>query len=380
MAGYVIISEEELLRKAVRHGEVIREMKNRFKILFFIVGVSAMLLSSQVVCAKPNATNEKENKWYSSGNVGVKIYKEAGTKKTEYINKTITVSRDSAPDWKSCIIKPYTWQFSISGDGEMALEKNEYKTFKEYSLDESVYEHSWNPTYEGYNGFAPIIKFTMPKGYRYKVNSMKKNYLLEDHAITIYLPKTAYNLSYDRDTVCESVFALHAAQIGLMTAEKKRYTGNSVELTLESNKTMVKFNGAGADGEMPQQRVVYDTQTVLNENSFSKTGYHFCYWRDEAGNKYKDGADVSNAFPTQSIMNLEAVWEANQGEIIYEGNGNTRGCTQESDYVYGITNRLRANGFEKDGYTFTGWNTKADGTGINFESNIVSDSIKKCIC
>ena len=53
-------------------------------------------------------------------------------------------------------------------------------------------------------------------------------------------------------------------------------------------------------------------------------------------------------------------------KITYNGNGNTGGSTAETSFTYGNTASVRANGFTRTGYTFTGWNTKANGSGTAY--------------
>ncbi|MBQ6708557.1 MAG: InlB B-repeat-containing protein, partial [Clostridia bacterium] len=52
--------------------------------------------------------------------------------------------------------------------------------------------------------------------------------------------------------------------------------------------------------------------------------------------------------------------------ISFNGNGNTGGSTASMSMTYGTAKNLTANGFTKTGYTFAGWNTKADGTGTGY--------------
>ena len=52
--------------------------------------------------------------------------------------------------------------------------------------------------------------------------------------------------------------------------------------------------------------------------------------------------------------------------IAYNGNGATSGSMSNSSHKYGIAKNLTANGFEKTSYKFTGWNTKADGSGTSY--------------
>ncbi len=53
--------------------------------------------------------------------------------------------------------------------------------------------------------------------------------------------------------------------------------------------------------------------------------------------------------------------------IVYNGNGETTGSTENSLHRYNEEKVLTRNGYSKTGHTFQNWNTKQDGTGISYE-------------
>ena len=70
-------------------------------------------------------------------------------------------------------------------------------------------------------------------------------------------------------------------------------------------------------------------------------------------------------------MILYAQWTINTYTVAYDGNGNTGGTAPvdpNSPYTYGSTVTVLGNtgGLVKTGFTFSGWNTAADGTGTNY--------------
>ena len=69
---------------------------------------------------------------------------------------------------------------------------------------------------------------------------------------------------------------------------------------------------------------------------------------------------------TTANRKYEAVWQGNSYTVAYDGNG-AEGTMESSSHVYGTAKALNLNTFTRDdGYAFTGWNTKADGTGTTY--------------
>ena len=71
---------------------------------------------------------------------------------------------------------------------------------------------------------------------------------------------------------------------------------------------------------------------------------------------------ISNNSPEKTIY---AVWAKNY-TLSYDKNGGTGGSTTATTCLHGRDCTVATNGFKKTGYTFTGWNTKADGTGTAY--------------
>ena len=66
-----------------------------------------------------------------------------------------------------------------------------------------------------------------------------------------------------------------------------------------------------------------------------------------------------------SDVRLTAKWEPITYTVNYDANGGN-GTTPSSVHTYDIEKELTANGFSRIGYTFKGWNTKANGEGDNY--------------
>ena len=138
-----------------------------------------------------------------------------------------------------------------------------------------------------------------------------------------------------------------------------------------------------ATGSVPVDSQTYAAGanvTVLgNTGNLAKTGYTLYGWNtaaDGTGTTYFPG----NTFVMGSAnVSLYAAWTIASYKVIYDGNGNTGGYAPSyaSSYSYyaGYDAYVLDNTgpYVKTGYTFSGWNTKADGTGTTYKAG---DSFK----
>lgn len=156
------------------------------------------------------------------------------------------------------------------------------------------------------------------------------------------------------------------------TANDENPDANKVEITLYAqwtpNTYQVAYNGNGAtSGSMENSEHTYDVAKNLTTNAYVKNGYTFSGWNTQAdgkGTAYADKASVVNLTEENgATVILYAQWQANGYKVNYDGNGATAGSMSPSEHTYDVEKALTANAYEKTGYIFTGWNTKADGTG-----------------
>ena len=94
-----------------------------------------------------------------------------------------------------------------------------------------------------------------------------------------------------------------------------------------------------------------------------------------AGYTFQDWTLNGNAVTTDTIVAtiqnhaLVAAWTANTYTVTYNANGGAGTMSNTSHTYDDASKKLATNTFTKDGYTFVGWNTKADGTGRSFSNN-----------
>ena len=131
------------------------------------------------------------------------------------------------------------------------------------------------------------------------------------------------------------------------------------------------FDSNDGSGEMETIEATYDEEYTLTANAYTRDGYKFTGWNTEAdgsGTSYEDGETVSNLTTEDGeTVTLYAQWEPVTYNIAFDSNGADDGEMESIDATYDEEYTLTANAFTRDGYTFTGWNTEADGSGTSYE-------------
>jgi uncharacterized repeat protein (TIGR02543 family) len=122
----------------------------------------------------------------------------------------------------------------------------------------------------------------------------------------------------------------------------------------------VNFNANGGTGTMSSQ--VAAVTTALSTNTFTRDGFTFAGWTtaaDGTGGSYAPGANYSFA----SDATLYAKWAAITYSVTFNANG---GTGTMSSQVAAFTTALSTNTFTRDGFTFAGWNTAINGSGVSY--------------
>lgn len=141
-----------------------------------------------------------------------------------------------------------------------------------------------------------------------------------------------------------------------------QWSANPYKLTFNANK--------GSCSEASRM-VKYDsTYGVLP--TATRIGYAFDGWYTLEDNGVKATKDTV----MQSVYGetVYAHWNANPYNIRFDGNKASSGSMDAEYILYDETKPLAANAYKKTGYTFTGWNTKADGSGKTYhdEDNVLN--------
>ena len=146
-----------------------------------------------------------------------------------------------------------------------------------------------------------------------------------------------------------------------------RYTmkpvGNDLYAIWQANPANIQYrDDYGATGSTPDTTGVTGQNVTIAQNGFTRPGYTFTGWaRDrrtdpslQPGGRYT---------LTPGTTTLWAQWKADPAHLIYNANTGSTSQTRRTDGVVDQTLTVIANPFTRSGYTFTGWNTQADGRG-----------------
>ena len=204
-------------------------------------------------------------------------------------------------------------------------------------------------------------------------NSTKSDGLV--NASTFGLYRTGYRFTkWGTSTTGGTLFDQNDATVKPTDLNSSIKTGDCTRTLYAQwtpNTYTIKFNGNGStSGSTAQMSMTYDVAKNLTANGFTKSGYHFSGWNtkaDGSGTSYYNKQSVKNLTATHgATITLYAQWDTNSYTIAFDGNGNTGGTTSSMTMKFDVAKNLNKNGYTRTGYTFSKWNTKANGSGTNY--------------
>ena len=142
----------------------------------------------------------------------------------------------------------------------------------------------------------------------------------------------------------------------------------NVELTDPEYYT-VKFDSNGGTGTMSDQMIRKDDKVNLTANVFEREGQMFDEWNTEpdgSGTSYSDKQAVLNLTEPSKTITLYAMW-TNPFKYYVKFNANGgEGEMPNQEFEYASFQNLSTNTFTKSNRTFVRWNTKSDGSGVDY--------------
>ena len=130
------------------------------------------------------------------------------------------------------------------------------------------------------------------------------------------------------------------------------------------------YNANGGEGTIDSATGAAGESVTVAENVFTRNNYTFTGWNTQAdgtGTAYQPGASFTL---TAENTVLYAQWSKNapaQVNVSYNANGGV-GTMESVTGDVGSKIVIRQSGFTRSEYTFTGWNTQADGKGTAYKA------------
>ena len=157
-------------------------------------------------------------------------------------------------------------------------------------------------------------------------------------------------------------------KISRTVTKKCQYCGYQEDITEYQGK--LTYDANGGEGAIDSATGVSGESVTVAENGFTRNDYTFTGWNTQAdgkGTAYKPGDSFKL---TDEDTVLYAQWSKNapaQVNVSYDANGGT-GTMKSITGDVGSKIVIEQNGFARSGYTFTGWNTQADGKGTAYKA------------
>ena len=157
-------------------------------------------------------------------------------------------------------------------------------------------------------------------------------------------------------------------KISRTVTKKCQYCGYQEDITEYQGK--LTYDANNGEGKVDSATGVAGESVTVAENGFTRNDYTFTGWNTQAdgkGTAYKPG---DNFTLTDEDTVLYAQWSKNapaQVNVSYDANGGT-GTMESITGDVGSKIVIEQNGFARSGYTFTGWNTQADGKGTAYKA------------
>ena len=131
------------------------------------------------------------------------------------------------------------------------------------------------------------------------------------------------------------------------------------------------FHANGASGTMSNQDVEINSSVLLNESKFTFVGYTFAGWATSKTGEVVVLDKGSYSVQKESVYHLYAVWSANENKVIFNANSG-EGSMDAQTILTNEKANLTICTFTKDGYTFGGWATSANGSVVYSDGSLYS--------
>ena len=264
-------------------------------------------------------------------------------------------SKDSlyAEGYKDNVVVTTYGEWIANEDGTTTRTVTKKCTYCEYQ--ENVTEHQGKLTYNANGGEGTIDSATGAAGE--SVSVAENGFTLNNYTFT------GWNTKADGSGTAYSA----GASFTLTDKETVLYAQWSKNAPAQVN---VSYDANGGVGTMESVTGDVGSEIVIQQSGFTRSEYTFTGWNTQAdgkGTAYKPG----DSFTLTDIDTvLYAQWSKNapaQVKVSYNANGGV-GTMESVTGDVGSKIVIQQSGFTRSEYTFTGWNTQADGKGTAYKA------------
>ena len=195
-------------------------------------------------------------------------------------------------------------------------------------------------------------------------------------------PQTSENrTTYSEDApICIKAATTIKAYATKANAGMKDSDVSTITYTLNVYTLNFDANGGNLLSDMQSSVPVTSGDTYKIPSGPTKTGYKFIGWYlstnpDATENPIEVYApNIENTL--NKTVTFYAKWEPITYTVVFDGNGADASSSMAlQEFKYDESKALSQNTFVRTGYTFTGWNTNADGTGTTYADKAVVSNL-----
>lgn len=145
----------------------------------------------------------------------------------------------------------------------------------------------------------------------------------------------------------------------------------TIYLEYPDSYTIIALAGEGISFVYPEKQEINPGYSTTEIAAMVTEGYHWGSWSDGTSvNPYPSFIPTSSVSLTaKAIGNTYYVSYKKNGAYVGKSDSAITGTMLDSTHIYGTAKTLNTNTYSLKGYTFDGWNTKSNGSGVNYANN-----------
>ena len=227
---------------------------------------------------------------------------------------------------------------------------------------------SWNNHYQGWFSSGNNRVVTVPSTVAYwKYGSSFSGPANEVAKISnIQIEEGTIATAYEPYRVIEANTIVSTPENHKIYANWK---ANNYTVTINANGGIIPTTTGwtnAADNKTATKTVTFD-QAYGTLPEPTRSGYTFAGWYKE--NTFENEVTEESTYNIANHSMLYAKWTANTYTVHFDKNdNNATGTMENQSFNYDEEKALTANGFAKEGYTFTGWSTSASDESIVYDT------------